>query len=58
MPAKMVRCPFCGYPAERTYTSHKEERYRCTVCGKQTMVYEKPEVAQEEEVVEEPDTAG
>ena len=33
----LVKCPFCNSPVMLHYRSETEERYRCTVCWKQTV---------------------
>ena len=35
---KPVRCKSCSHPIELVWRSEVEERYRCTMCGKQLTV--------------------
>jgi len=35
---KPVKCESCSHPIELVWQSDVEERYRCTMCGKQLTV--------------------
>lgn len=52
-----VKCPFCGFVLEKVFTSHTEERYVCSTCGKQTTVVIASADPDEEVVVESEDSA-
>ena len=46
---RLVKCPYCASPLELVFSSMTEDRYRCSVCGKQTTVLiERAVVAGEE----------
>jgi transposase-like protein len=49
---KLKRCPFCGCPLRENYRSNEEVRYRCSVCGKQTIQKLPKKQAVEEVVVD------